>query len=641
MKSVARKVFSWLVAASIPVAYGACGGSNDGATSATPGTDGAPGPMEGGGPLADAAREAACPTLPAETGCTRYHFIASGKSCGSSCTTFECDCPERDFPVAIGGCSPQGCLVGGDCVAICANFHDALECTQEIYGVANSDGGGPSGRAVGKDCVADSDCTTQRCSAPACGIGKCVNGDLGDACSVDDDCKGHYCNADHVCSEWTVDWAHAISKAGADDTAQVAVADAQNRVFVAGMGVGPGAAQNTASGIFFVRYSATGVEEAAKGFATTPDRAASANDMVATSDGFVVVGVLDKGSVDFGRGALTTTNRGFFVAKFDAAFNCTWSSVYASDTGFADALAVTVDSQGRIVVVGAFSGKVNFGDASRTAAGTKDAFVLTLSSGGATPVSKVFGASDQQAAFSRVVVDSAGDAYASGTFKGTIDFGSGNESSGGGTGAVLVKVATNLTPSWAVQTTAATTASFRGLGISGGNISVFGDFERAAKFETYNLVSPDPDGYGPDWFFGSVAAAQGTVSAPEVVKLPDGSRFDSAGIRSAAWLAAGRAALGTVDLRDSITDRGCGKPTFDSSVSKYHWVASIADIDAKGCRRQRNLVGSPTLFSVTVSPKPTPKGGVLATGYFITEARVGTETFKSSSRAALVLQLAP
>jgi hypothetical protein len=90
-------------------------------------TDGGLGDGQSGGPTSDAqgAHEGGL------TGCARYGLQASGGSCGvnSTCTSFTCSCPGA-FPKSIAGCTKDGCLVAGDCAAICAgDLGEVLGCS--------------------------------------------------------------------------------------------------------------------------------------------------------------------------------------------------------------------------------------------------------------------------------------------------------------------------------------------------------------------------------------------------------------------------------------------------------------------------------------------------------------------------------
>ncbi len=73
--------------------------------------------------------------------CSRFGFVASGKSCASTgCSSFACTCP-GDWPKSIAACTTAGCLVAGDCSAICAeDLGAALDCT-DTYTIAPDAGG--------------------------------------------------------------------------------------------------------------------------------------------------------------------------------------------------------------------------------------------------------------------------------------------------------------------------------------------------------------------------------------------------------------------------------------------------------------------------------------------------------------------
>jgi hypothetical protein len=82
-------------------------------------------------------------------GCERFGFVASGKSCGTSCASFSCSCPGA-FPKSLTACTKDGCLVAGDCVRICAeDLGNALGCTNTYTVAPPPDAGSPEGGGAG------------------------------------------------------------------------------------------------------------------------------------------------------------------------------------------------------------------------------------------------------------------------------------------------------------------------------------------------------------------------------------------------------------------------------------------------------------------------------------------------------------
>ena len=93
--------------------------------------------------------------------------------------------------------------------------------------------------------------------------------------------------------------------------------------------------------------------------------------------------------------------------------------------------ASAVDSSGNVVVVGAFSGTVNFGGGPLTSAGGSDIYVAKYSSTGTHLWSRRFGDASGSTAYG-VAVDTSGSVVVVGSFTGTVNFGGSPLTSAGG-----------------------------------------------------------------------------------------------------------------------------------------------------------------------------------------------------------------
>lgn len=89
-------------------------------------------------------------------------------------------------------------------------------------------------------------------------------------------------------------------------------------------------------------------------------------------------------------------------------------------TGSAEAWATTTDNSGNIYVTGSYGGSVAFGNTTLTSHGTFDAFVAKYSSTGSLEwVADLAGVSGGNASGYGIAVDSSGNVYTTGQFKGT------------------------------------------------------------------------------------------------------------------------------------------------------------------------------------------------------------------------------
>lgn len=192
---IARRFVIASLAAVVPLAVLCCSGGSSSDAPLEVAESGADAPLADGAALDGGA-----------TGCARFALVASGDKCTSTgCTSFSCACPGA-FPRSLAKCTADGCLVRGNCDAICAasDFGDVVRCA-ETYTVGMTmllDGG-----ANGVVCTADSQCASRRCSQSGTNPGVCVAGKAGDACFAPNDCVSNICTAGSC-----VDWAPILTK---------------------------------------------------------------------------------------------------------------------------------------------------------------------------------------------------------------------------------------------------------------------------------------------------------------------------------------------------------------------------------------------------------------------------------------------
>lgn len=149
-----------------------------------------------------------------------------------------------------------------------------------------------------------------------------------------------------------------------------------------------------------------------------------------------------EGTIDFGGGA-TYTSLGLydiFLARFDPAGALLWSKTFG-DVALQSAQAVAVGPMGEVVITGFFQGTVNFGGGALTTAGGADIFVAKFDASGAHVWSKKFGSATDDQYGLAVAIDPLGDVVVTGSYKGAINFGGANLTSGGGADIYLLKLA--------------------------------------------------------------------------------------------------------------------------------------------------------------------------------------------------------
>jgi len=258
--------------------------------------------------------------------------------------------------------------------------------------------------------------------------------------------------------------------------------------------------------VFIAKYSSTGILQWAHGFGSNGSDVAT-GAAVDSSGNLVVTGYF-QGTVNFGNGPVTAAaTYSLFVAKYSSAGNWMWFT----QVGNAFANAVAVDGSGNVVVTGYYSGTVNFGGGalSSTNGGT-DIFVAKYSSSGGNLWAKSYGGSSIDMA-KAIAVDSSGNAVVIGYFQGTANYGGGSWTSAGGNDIFLAKYASSDgSPVWAQHFGGTGSDYGYGVAVDGsGNVWATGDFTGAVNFGGGSLT---PFG-GGDIFLAKYSSAGGYLWA--------------------------------------------------------------------------------------------------------------------------------
>jgi len=216
-----------------------------------------------------------------------------------------------------------------------------------------------------------------------------------------------------------------------DDRGLSAATDGAGNVFVVGR-MTPGV-RNIG---FITKYSPAGTQLWIKYLISQPDSLASADAITTDPAGHIYVAGRFDGSLNLGGSTLnSSTTLNLFVAEFDNDGNHMWSRGFnrsANARGFDDVTAIDVASGGQPVVVGMFTGTVNFGGGTLSAPDSLyKTYVARLDNGGAHMWSKTIpgGATLDIAATGRIGM--------TGWFSGSADFGGGPLTSAGQTDIFL------------------------------------------------------------------------------------------------------------------------------------------------------------------------------------------------------------
>ncbi len=209
-----------------------------------------------------------------------------------------------------------------------------------------------------------------------------------------------------------------------------------------------------------------------------------------------------------------------FVAKYSSTGSLIWARSFGG-SGFDFVRDLAVDSNGNVLVVGAFQNTADFNPGTGTfnlsSGGESNAFVLKLNSSGEFQWAGAFAGNG----FSEgrgVAVNNAGEVLAVGAFDGTIDFdpgvGTANRTTHGDLDGFVAKLGTDGKLIWAgpLGGTGADLASAVTVDTAG-NVIVVGDYQLTGDFDpsagTRNLTSVG----GRDGFVAKLTAGGGSVWA--------------------------------------------------------------------------------------------------------------------------------
>jgi len=199
-------------------------------------------------------------------------------------------------------------------------------------------------------------------------------------------------------------------------------------------------------------------------------------DIAIDSSGNSYVTGFFKETASFGSTNLTSSGQDdIFVAKLDSSGNWLWTK-QAGGTNYDGGYSIAIDSSGNSYVTGYFRGTASFGNTTLTSSGQDDIFVAKLDSNGNWLWAKKAGGTNNDEGHG-IATDSSGNSYVTGYFYGTASFGSTTLTSSGESDIFVAKLDSSGNWLWAKQ--AGGTNYDYGFGIaidSSGNSYVTGYF---------------------------------------------------------------------------------------------------------------------------------------------------------------------
>ncbi|MBR9922456.1 MAG: hypothetical protein GYB31_16585 [Bacteroidetes bacterium] len=266
--------------------------------------------------------------------------------------------------------------------------------------------------------------------------------------------------------------------------------------------------------VFLVRLSPNG--EFVWGEILACTGTASVYDVKLDGNGNVlIVGYFTEELSIQGETVTTTGNAGGFIASFDADGNLNWLKGYG-DTGGIILYEMVITSEQEIVAVGQLQGNGEIEGQTVESAGSIDALLVNLNVSDASFNWLQYFGSDGLDRFSAIDVDSEGNLIVVGAFSNTVSIGSDDLVSQNGSDPLFVKTNSNGTPIWAKSAgSAEDIANGRGVVVDNeDNIYISGLFSDLLDYEDnflygfggekYDpfLISIDPDG-GLRWMQGA------------------------------------------------------------------------------------------------------------------------------------------
>ncbi|MBK8258751.1 MAG: hypothetical protein IPK82_39605 [Polyangiaceae bacterium] len=297
---------------------------------------------------------------------------------------------------------------------------------------------------------------------------------------------------------------HLWSKRAGDinnEESQAIATDKSGNVLVVGafqksidFGGGAVVAEDGGFNAFVVKLSALGDQQWAKSFGDTANEQ-KAIGVTADADGNVYITGYHRGSIDFGGGMLTApdTKQHAYLAKLSSTGNYVWAKSWPTDTG--SGVDVAVDSAGDVFVTGNFKGAGNFGGKDFDASVANDVFLVKLASDGTHIWSKTFGTKSAADEVSAMRLQGLNPVLLGG-FTNKINFGGGDLTSAGGFDVYLAKLDTDGCQIHSAVFGAAMLQRGETLAIDPtGNTLFGGSFDSTVDFGTGPVTADGTDAY--------------------------------------------------------------------------------------------------------------------------------------------------
>lgn len=203
--------------------------------------------------------------------------------------------------------------------------------------------------------------------------------------------------------------------------------------------------------VFITKYDSLGTVKWTKNIGSTGNDAG--NSIAVSQNGdFYVTGQFYNGASFDGTQITSIGLNDIFIAKYNTSGTLQWVQA-AGGNSYDAGYAIDVDSNGDAYVTGYFRGSAIFGTDTLTASSSIGigTFVVKYSNTGTLLWTKGMGDNSSDNRGQSLIVDNANNVYVTGYFNGTISFGTFNMTSAGSIDIFLAKYDSNGNPQWARQ----------------------------------------------------------------------------------------------------------------------------------------------------------------------------------------------
>ncbi len=252
-------------------------------------------------------------------------------------------------------------------------------------------------------------------------------------------------------------------------------------------------------------------------------------DIATDAFGNVYIASRFHGDVDLGDGVVHKSKGKIdvLVAKLDPSGAVVWGKSFGG-TGNDRPFAIAVTVAGEVVVGGLFEDIVNFGEGNVNALGSSAAFVLRLKADGSFANVAMLNGTDSEA-LSDVAVDAVGNAYAVGSYEGSLSAGNTTVSASAGIEGYVVKVSPLAQVSWVKNVTGTGAQRVNGVAVEGvTSVYITGAFEGSIDLGKGAHMSKD----GLDVLLAQLSTVDGVATWSQAfggLGLQGGARVGIAG----------------------------------------------------------------------------------------------------------------